>query len=112
MRRVRVHLRVALSGVNTAYTSVQRCGNERPAVLAAIGRSRRRVVTVAEEMDAASGRLAHLAQDFGGTGQSQGVVAGAQPSTPPPAPGPPPPGPPPAHPNPPAGAHHRAPPPP
>src|SRR5258706_11231272 len=81
MRRVRVHLRVALSGVNTAYTSVQRCGNERPAVLPAIGRSRRRVVTVAQEMDAASGRLAHLAQDFGTTGQSQVVVAGAQPST-------------------------------
>jgi len=36
---------------------------------------------VAQEIDVASGRLAHFAQDFGGHDQPQDVVAGAQPTT-------------------------------
>jgi methylglyoxal synthase len=39
------------------------------------------MVTVAQEIDVESGRLAHLARDFGGPDQPQGVVAGAQPTT-------------------------------
>ncbi len=36
---------------------------------------------MAQEIDVASGRLAHFAQDFGGHDQPQDVVAGAQPTT-------------------------------